>query len=77
MDYLITFFVETNVDEYKRQASLPFIPQIGMFIDLGDGFSRKVEEVYYFCPDGIWEIWFEFDGGVTKKLMKQGGWFPA
>lgn len=61
---------------WYRDGAIPFIPHVGMFLDVGDGELRTVEAVYWWekTPSKI-EVDLS-DGEVPLKLeyYERSGW---
>ena len=63
--------------DYLREGSLPFISQVGMEIDCGDGDLRQITNVYWSRDDGFTVA---FGADLIERdheFYVEAGWIPA
>jgi hypothetical protein len=66
-----------NGVDLKCVSTIPFVPQIGMWlIATGGDDYRKVESVYWSPEDGL-QVFFEFDELAKLKSLLKLGWLVA
>lgn len=72
--FKIQFFLDGDGFNLSTTKTLPFLPQIGMQIQVlkGDDF-RKVDDVYWAKELGF-QIFLEDEETLSKKVLLEMGW---